>query len=220
MKLVRIAFAVTLVTFFAFVPGKEKKKSAPFQGKITYSMTYEDLPPELEQYSSMLPKEMTMYLKEDHSRIEQNSAMGTTITLFDKKKQEMYILLDMMGSKVAYKGGPDDMKDTSASAKPEVKLLEETKDIAGKKCNKAEITYPGKDPQVVWYTKDLPSGLNKNFDYLEGFPMEYHIERGGMVIQLTVTSVKEEKVSSEYFKVPAGYEVKPISEMNALGGGK
>ncbi|HRE75910.1 MAG TPA: DUF4412 domain-containing protein [Flavobacteriales bacterium] len=221
MKRILFFATVAVALLTAFAPGKDKKKSPGYEGKISYSMTYEDLPAELENYASMLPKEMTMYIKGEQSRTEQASGMGTTITIVDKKKKEICILMDMMGAKTAYKGSTDEMKDTTVKAKPEIKVTEETREIAGKKCSKVEITYPGEDAEVVWVTKDMPSGLTRGFESLDGFPMEYTIKRSGMTILLTVTAVAEQKVSAEYFKVPDGYTVKPMSEMkNMMGGGK
>lgn len=221
MKIAKYLFPALMLVLMAFAPGKEKKKKGKsFEGKITYSMTYEDLPAELENYASMLPKEMITYVKGDKSRIEQNSGMGTTVTLVDKAKKEMYILMDMMGSKTAYKGGPEDMTDTAKSGAPVVKLLEETKEIAGKTCNKAEVSSPGEDPSIVWYTKDLPAGLSRGMSYIDGFPMEYYVKRNGMTILMTVTAISEEKVSPNYFKIPDGYTIKPMSEMKAMMGGK
>ena len=194
-------------------------KSTPsFEGKLVYSLTFEDLPAEYEAYASMFPKEMTMYVKGEKSRTEQPSGMGNTITIVDSKEKSMFIILDMMGMKNAYKLTPEEMEKQKGSAsKPEIVYSDETKTIAGYTCKKAEITQDGLT-STVYYTEEIPSGHSKNFGDLKGFPMEYTIKANGMTIVTEVKSVSTEKISDKFFAVPEGYEIKPYSEFPSMGG--
>lgn len=194
------------------------KKEAGFEGVITYSMSYEELPEELQSSASMLPKEMTMYLKPGMSRIEQNG-LGKIVFLMKKKQNEFYMLMDMMGEKTAYKGTMDDLKDTTAERVPVVKETEETKVIAGYTCKKAIVTYPNEDPSDVWYTDSIPGGMTRDMSFIKGFPMEYTKKQRGMSILMTVTSLKKEKLSGKLFELPSGYTVKPYSDFKKMQGG-
>lgn len=208
--------AVALFTLSFILPGK----SPVFEGKVVYSISYEELPAEYEAYVSMMPKEMTMYIKNEKARIEQNTGMGTTITIVDKTKNETIILMDMMGMKNAYKGASDEKKDGSTE-KPVIKLSSETKTIAGYTCKRADVTTKVDNEEVtntIWYTDQLPSGLTKGVDGIDGFPMEYSVKASGMTMAMTVKSITAEKVPDSYFTIPDGYSVKSMDELQKMGG--
>lgn len=215
MKKISLLLPVVALVLFAFAPGK-----SGFEGKITYSITYEDLPEEYEAYASMLPKETVIYIKGDKTRTESNTGMGSQVMIMDKVKDEFVMLMDMMGMKTAYKGTMSEMKDKDKEEKMTFKYVEGTKEIAGYNCKKAEMTGEGfEEPVVVWYTEDLPSGTSK-LNGLNGFPMEYYMANQGMVMKMTVTTISAEKVSDTYFTIPDGYEVKPYSDLKKMTGGK
>jgi hypothetical protein len=126
-------------------------------------------------------------------------------------------------------------------AKPQIEYTEETKKIAGYVCKKAIIKSPGQRGQPstteVWYCPEFklaggsPSGGGggrgmmamagvNGLDQLEGFPMEYRIERGnGMKMHMQVTKVQlDASIDDRIFEIPKGYELKPMSEMMQGGG--
>lgn len=219
MKKLSILFSA-LILFGACATQKVKTTSntPTFEGKLVYSLTYEDLPAEYEAYASMFPKEMTMYVKGEKSRTEQPGSMGNTITIVDSKARTMFIIMDMMGMKNAYKMTSEDMdKQKASTEKPVITYSDETKTIAGYSCKKAEITQDGVT-STVYYTEEIPSGYSKNFGDLKGFPMEYTIKANGLTVVTEVKSVNAEKISDKYFTVPDGYEIKPYSEFPSMGG--
>lgn len=216
----KILFPVAFL--FVIVSCKTSKNAtsaeATFEGKLVYSLEYEDMPAEYEAYASMFPKEMTMYVKGKKSRAEQPTGFGNTITIIDSKANTMVIVLDMMGMKNAYKLTAEDMKKQQEGIdKPEIVYSEETKDIAGFTCKKAEMK-SGDETTVIWFTDQIQAAGGKNFGELKGFPMEYSIKANGMTILTTVKSVSKEKISDKYFDIPEGYEVKPYSEFPSMGG--
>ena len=215
----RLMLPLTALFLVSFVTSTIK--TTTFEGKIVYSISYEDLPAEYEAYVSMMPKEMTMYVSNDKARIEQNSGMGTTTTIVDKAKKEVVILMDMMGNKTAYKGSTED--DAKSAVKPTIKYSTETKVIAGYTCKRADMTYTEDGQEItntVWYTEDLPSGLSRGVDGIDGFPMEYTIKANGMTMAMAVTAISAEKVLASYFSIPDGYAVKSMDDLKKMGGGK
>jgi hypothetical protein len=126
-------------------------------------------------------------------------------------------------------------------AKPQIEYTEETKKIAGYMCKKAIIRNPGQRGQPsateVWYCPDfkMASGFSfgggggrgmmsmagvSGLDQIEGFPMEYRMERGnGMKMHMQVTKVQlDANIEDKVFEIPKGYDVKPMSEMMQGGG--
>lgn len=135
-----------------------------------------------------------------------------------------------------------------APAKPEIVYTDQSKKIAGMNCKKAIIknTQRGQTTETeVWYSPDFKlapgfslgggnpgggggrggmmsmAGVN-GLDQLEGFPMEYTITRGnGFKIHMNVTKVQlDANIDDKVFEIPKGYELKPVTEMQQMGGSR
>jgi GLPGLI family protein len=130
----------------------------------------------------------------------------------------------------------------SKPAKPEIEYTNETKKIAGYSCKKAIIKSKNQRGEVnsttVWYCPDFKmtegfsfggggggrgmmsmAGVN-GLDQIEGFPMEYQIERtNGMKMHMMVTKVQLDAViEDKVFEIPKGYDIKPIKDMQGGDG--
>jgi GLPGLI family protein len=129
----------------------------------------------------------------------------------------------------------------SKPAKPEVEYVNETKKIAGYTCKKAILKSKNQRGEVnstiVWYCPDFKmaegfsfgggagrgmmsmAGIN-GLDQIEGFPMEYQMERNnGMKMHMTVTKVQLDAViEDKIFEIPKGYDIKPMKEMQGGDG--
>lgn len=129
----------------------------------------------------------------------------------------------------------------SKPAKPEVEYINETKKIAGYTCKKAILKSKNQrgeiNSTIVWYCPDFKmaegfslgggtgrgmmamAGVN-GLDQIEGFPMEYQMERNnGMKMHMTVTKVQLDAViEDKVFEIPKGYDIKPMSEMQGGDG--
>jgi hypothetical protein len=86
----------------------------------------------------------------------------------------------------------------------------ETRTIAGHKALKYELTnkVTGETAEA-WFTKEIsviPNSLTMAFDTTKGFPLEFTVNHGVMVIKTTVKDVKFEPVPAAIFSTPAGYE--------------
>ena len=135
-----------------------------------------------------------------------------------------------------------------APAKPEIVYTDQSKKIAGMNCKKAIIknTQRGQTTETeVWYSPDFKlapgfslgggnagagggrggmmsmAGVN-GLDQLEGFPMEYTITRGnGFKIHMNVTKVQlDANIDDKVFEIPKGFELKPVTEMQQMGGSR
>lgn len=195
-----------------------------FEGTIMFGIEYVDLPDELAAYESMMPKEMSYKFKDDMAKMIQPSAMGQTVMIHNGKTDKTTMLMDLMGSK--YVMDTDNTKKKDETVKPTVTVLDETKEIAGYKCQKAEITMITDDGEeqklTVYYTKDI---MVENFgqtdiEGLDGFPLEYEMEKEGTIMKLTAKEVKKEKVSKAEFDIPKDYQTVTEEELKAMFGGK
>jgi GLPGLI family protein len=197
------------------------------EGKVMYEISYPDTDMPDEQLAQM-PTESTIYFKEDHSRMEMKMGMGMTIVmLFDNKGKTLTTLMDIMGNKTAVKMTEEDLKKQKEKKGKEdyqIKLTDETKEIAGIKCKKAVAT--GKDGSFdVYYTDQITfkkgDWADQDFKGIDGFLMQFKKTEGGITMQMTAKNVVKEKVDDAQFTVPADYKPMTAEEMQKMyGGGK
>ncbi|HOS47872.1 MAG TPA: DUF4412 domain-containing protein [Bacteroidia bacterium] len=171
------------------------------EGKITYSLSFPDLDLPAAQ-KAFLPTESITYFKNGKSRSESEGLMGMkTITISTDK--EIIMLIDVMGNKSAVR------KDVSEETKPsKVEITSEKKNIAGYNCQKAIISNGADDKIIMWVTKSITGGGNwgGTFDKIEGAPMEFSMNNGGINFKMSAISVKEEKINDNLFVIPEGYK--------------
>lgn len=190
-----------------------------FEGKVNYELSFPGMEIPDEQ-KAMMPKEMIMYCKGVNSRVEMAMGMGMTqTTISDGKKKEAITLMDIMGNKTAIKSTEEDMKKKTGESAPVVKLLDETKTVAGYKCKKAIITIKdkkeGEITMPVWYTEEITtynSQWASQYKGIKGMMMEYEIKASGMTMKMTAKSVTKEAVSDAKFTIPEGYKVMTAEE--------
>lgn len=205
-----VAVAIALPTF------AQKK----FEGTITFGLEYQDLPAEMAAMSAMLPDEMTTQIKGDKTRLEQSLGIGMSqVTITDLKKGSGTLLMNMMGKKMAIEMSKEELKEVDkkkkGDKKPEFKYVDGTKKIAGYECKKAMIVLEGTAEMEVYYTEDLPSGANKQFEGLKGFPLEYTIDSGQFKMKMTAKSVKAESLDAGLFVIPDGYDKMTFEEFQS-----
>lgn len=196
------------------------------EGKVVYNISYPDADMPDEQMA-MMPTEFTTYFKDNQARTEIKMGMGMGIViLIDNKSKTMTQLMDMMGNKTAVKMSEEEVKkDKEMKGKTEnqVKLTDETKDIAGYKCKKAVVT--GKDGSFDMYYTDQISYKNgdwvNDFKGIDGFPMEYKVTQDNIAMNFTAKKISKEKVDDAMFTIPADYTLKTQEELKKMyGGGK
>lgn len=201
--------------------------SQKFEGIITMTMEYDDLPPEMEMYESMLPKENIIKIKNEKSRVESGTMGQTMVVITDTKKKSGVMLMNMMGQKIAINL---DAKDFEAKKEEETKsttkITKETKTISGYKCTKAIITDEDGSEMEIWYTKEIPAIKSQNDKLpgkIDGFPMLYtmtNTQMGEMTITITVSKVDTKaKISDSEFETPEGYEEMTQEELQQMMGG-
>ncbi len=209
-----MALAIALPTF------AQKK----FEGTITYSLEYKDLPAEMAAMAAMLPDEMVSRIKGDKTRMEQSMGMGMSqVTISNTKTESGTLLMDMMGKKMAVEMNKEElekMNPEKAAQKPEFKYISgEEKEVAGYKCKKAIVSLEGVGEMVVYYTEELPAGANQQYEGLKGFPLEYTMDSGQFKVMVTATEVKTEKLDNSLFEIPDGFEKLTFEEFQKAMGG-
>lgn len=227
MKKIHGLIAIFLIIGISH-PLMAKKKQ--FQGKVTYTISYEGKKMN-EVPASMMPTIMMMYLGDGFVKNVLFTGMGKQSVIFDLEKKSKVSLIDMMGQQFAIESSYEEIqKEFEREPEVEIEITDETKEIAGYNCKKIIIRVINSkgetsDENYAWFTEDLDVNPNLNFSQkffegVNGLLMEYQMDMsGGMMMKFTATEVEKKKISPKDFKIPEGYKKVTREElMNSLGG--
>lgn len=205
------------------------------EGSVSYKMEFSSDDPEMAMAIAMMTgSTMDMYFKEGATRVDVTmGSMMNMVTLTDTNQQEFLMLMDisMMGMKYAVKSTMEELKAQAGDdeePKMDISLEKGKKEILGYKCKKAVATDADGNESVFWYTEDI-SVNKKGQSYLNeevpGFPLEYQINQGGMIVSMTATQVEsklDKKQAKELFSfdIPEGYEEKTMEDLQQMGMGQ
>jgi len=182
------------------------------EGKVIYEVTYPDTLLN-SPMGAMLPKEMTMYFRDNKTNSELKMGMGMIVTRFmsDANDKTFATLLKGFGKKSAMVFDEEAVKKNFLD-RVDLKLVEtgKTKEIAGFVCREVNVTDSTDNTYQVYYTEEVALE-NPNwctpFNDIEGLMMEYTININNMVLNLIAKSIVFEKVDSLMFTVPDDYEI-------------
>lgn len=216
VKISLLAFSFFLFTFSISYAG-----SKPFEGVITFSISYPDSDFDA-QTLSVLPKTATMIIKDNMFKMNMNIPGGKQSNVFDLKDKSGYVLLDMMGQKLAIRTDAQAYKDESSNIETEVTFSDETKEIAGYECKKAIIKVTDKESgenysMNVFYTDEIEMPYTNSskpiFEDIPGVLFEFDIHNKQINLSFSAISVKEMKIKDEVFKFPKEYTIKTEEEI-------
>lgn len=218
MKLLK---TLAIVAVLASSLNASAQKNKPFEGMVVYTLNFDDAGLDPASASMMAGKEMVVFLKDSKSRTEIDMGMVKTITIADVKDKSNVTLMDLMGQKMAIKATKEEIeKHQAAQKKPQITYLEDTKEIAGYKCKKAQLKFDdSEDITTIYYTTDISMSANDMIPGLQGFPMEYEMDMNGVKALAIVKTIKAEKVADTQFITPEGYQVVTPEELQKMFGG-
>lgn len=200
-----------------------QKKAKPFSGIVVYDVKYEGtLEPAM---LSQLPTEITTKISGNKMKVEtaQSGMFMTQIVNGDDKK--LSIIYEMGPQKIYVTLSDEELKlKNTETPKPVIKLLTETKLIAGYTCKKAEIIskneYDEETISYVFYSEELGNKAinfgNKEMEEIEGLPMEYNVVTEEFSQIFTVKEVKVQKIKDTEFMIPADAQELPADQKQML----
>lgn len=210
-----------LILFTLLTIGYHFANAQDFEGLIIFTISYENLPPEMQGQEAMLPSEYKVHVKNKKSRVESGSAMGTTVIISDMGAKTSTVLMDMMGQKMKVSLNADDLDEANSENTTQIEYVDGSKTIAGYKCKKANIKTEGDDPDdvaVFYYTEEIApinlqglEGMN-----LKGMPLEYSVSSQGITMVMTASTIEKKSVADSMFEIPEGYTEMPENMRQAL----
>ena len=202
-----------------------------FQGTITYDVkiTGENA----NMYAGMMPNKYVFKIRNSEMRMRMEGGMmagmfgdvlvdqSGSVFLINENKQSAQKVVNQANQK------KEELNDTAIK----VTKLGEVVTIAGKKCQKykVEINNSEKTKEVEWIwscadmqitssDKDammVPKLARKGID---GFPLKIMTTKEGMTMTMTATSVVDEKLNDDIFKVPSGFKISEFDPSKMLEG--
>lgn len=220
-KLFAFAFSA-IIGFTAF--GQE--------GHMKYSIDIKGDDPQVEMMKSFFAgATMEMFFTDNFSRVDMNmGSMMTTKSITDLKKEETLTLMSGMMGKIATTSKLENSEEGSENSEgteiPEldIELIDESKVIAGLNCKKAIVTTEEGEELEMWYTNDIEikdkRGLSMaNQKGIPGFPVEFSMQQGPMLMSFTMTEYNKKVNGKNLFDmtIPEGYVVKTAEELQEMG---
>lgn len=193
-----------------------------FEGIIIFKITYENLPPEMQNQEAMLPKEYKVHIKDKKSRVESSTAMSTTVVISDMDAKTSTILMNSMGQKMKISLDADDLDGIKSENKSDIEYINEEKTIAGYTCKKALLKTEGDNEgseTSFYYTEEIAPIKLHGFEgmMLKGMPLEYSVSSQGIKMVMTASKIEKTSVSDSMFDVPEGYMEMPENMKQSMG---
>ena len=162
-----------------------------------------------------------VYLKGYYSRFERVSSLGVESTIIDTKNGKITVLKEYGDQKYMITMTNDNWKDANKKYNDiAFTYVEEYKDIAGYKCQKAIGKMSDGTIINVFFAKDLVTD-NRDFEYayksLPGLAMQYETTIGSLKVTYTVSKVSFNIVPSTKFDLPkSGFRVMTYEESKGI----
>lgn len=198
------------------------------EGHANYKVDVSSDEPEMAMAISMMQgTTLDIYFKDKSTRTD--VSMGAIMkiqTIIDGTSEDVLMLMSGMVGKKAIKTSIEELEKQSKDEEEpqfDVQLIDETKELAGYKCKKAVLTDEEGNEMTFWYTEDIKvnsKGQNYLNDKVPGFPMQYEMNQGGMLMSFTIDSFEKKlKNASELFsqEIPDGYEEMTMEELQSMG---
>ena len=190
-----------------------------FEGRIIYTITYENLPAEMKGYESMLPQDIKIHMKGSKSRVEQSQMMGTNVAVSDMDQKNGFLEMDVNGQKLRIMVSTSKFEEEAAQMS-NIEYVDESKQIAGYPCKKAILK--DENSQVlmtVFYTEKIQNRAQLQFVGLKGFPLEYSMNQQNFTVIMTASLVSEEAVPDQLFEKSEGYKDISEADLQQMMGG-
>lgn len=180
-----------------------------FSGRITYKIQYEDSETTNPENND-LPSTMTVSLRENLSKTELTTTMGSHIIIGDADEQSTIILINLGESKFYVKNTKEEREKSLADSPPIfLKYTNETKNIAGYNCKKVEIIQGEKNIEA-YYTEEIKiekPNWQTEFKDINGVLLEYTQISDEIKTRYIATEIIKEKINKKEFIVPNEYRL-------------
>lgn len=182
------------------------------EGTLIYNISVETGSAEPKMADMLDGATTTVYLKDNMSRTEMVSGLGSEATIHNATTGSGVILKDYSGQKLMITLTPQDWeKNNKKYDGITFENSGETSVIEGFNCHKAVAKLKDGSTFTVYYTTDVTLS-NKNYDYqfktLPGLAVQYEMQSGKMKFKFTLSKINYDNVPATKFEIPkSGYRI-------------
>jgi len=238
-RMYRVFFATLIISTFSFKTMQAQVIKKVKAWKVDYDMAFEMPKKNSEQMTEDEKKLVAMmelgkamsgtkegepvlraYVTETRMRVEQKGLIASVqvSNLEDSSSYNIYAptktayKIPLATPKISTEMQGDSMVVISTTD-ADLRLTEETSNIAGFECKKALLGVTvGEVTQdiTIWYAEDLPKLFWGEYSYLEDVPgmaLQISTDTNGMSVGIKAGSLKEELVDDTLFTVPVDYTI-------------
>lgn len=208
-----------LFLLIALQPRAQKTFS---EGVITYDISVETGTASPGMADMFNGAKAVLHLRGNLSRSELNSALGSTVTIFDHRAGNGVVLREFGSQRLLIKMNQANWDDKNSKYEGIVfKPTGERKTIAGYDCEKADARLKDGTTFTVFYTRQLVpenSFYEPQFSELPGMAMEYESRQGDLTIRYSASRVSFDPVPMQRFEIPkTGYRELSYEESKKRG---
>ena len=205
-------FILSFISFFCFFQIHAQKRLS--EGSILFNVTMTD-----NEIKSAGETTMLQRVKGGHYRSELTNEIGKTVTIYDLRDGTGAILKEFGTQKIMI---PLNKKQWTARIQKKdsvvFNVLEETKEILGYVCKRAEAKTGSGNLTIVYFTTQIvPENwdIELQFSKLGGFVLEYESIIGSSKINYLATSLNFDPVPIQKFDLPqSGYRLSEYEKSN------
>ncbi|MEO6637190.1 MAG: DUF4412 domain-containing protein [Ginsengibacter sp.] len=213
MKFYKIIFFTVLVscTFSSYA---QKVLS---DGILVYNISVETGSAKPKMADAFDGATITVYLKDNISRTEMVSGLGSEATIHNAATGSSVILKEYSDQKLMTTLSADNWEEINKKFDGiTFENTSETVVISGYNCHKAIAKLKNGSTFTVYYTTEVKLA-NKNYDYqfknLPGLPVQYEQQSDKLNIKLTLSKISFDNIPSSKFEIPkSGFRIQTYDE--------
>ncbi len=176
----------------------------------------------------MQGSKMAIYFSGEKARTELDmGSMMSMKIIVDGDSEKILMLMGGMMGEIAIPSTTKELEELEENDdEPEVdlELIDESKKILGYTCKKAILTNEDGSEIIYWYTTEIEFnriGQTSMSSEVPGFPLEFEVNQGGLIMSFTATEFNETLSDDEETlfstEVPEGYTVMTMEDMKGMG---
>ncbi len=178
---------------------------------VIYDIKILKAPKEVKKVVKKMPdSKLTMRFsgKKTYSYITILGVFNQTV-VFDEETGKGFVLMDIANTKIMVKLNKEQLEEFNKGkdSQPVVQEIKGSKKILGYDCKKIEMEFSNGQSYIGYITEEIKK-KHENFQFLNGFPLEYQTVTNEMELSLTASAVDQDtKIKSTLFEAPtSGYQ--------------
>ena len=221
MSKILVLWAIAISCYSNNVFGQRKLD----EGSLLYEVSIKSAKSGSEVVNSMSGATVLIQLRQDISRTDMTTSLGTESTVYDAKTGKGFILKEYSGQKLMITTTKQNwLQKNQWNNTLQFSIKNELEKIGEYNCKKA--TAKGEDGRIftVYFAPDITvtnKDYNNSFDQLNGLPVKFELQSGDITFTYLLRTIKFDPISPTIFAAPkAGFRVMTYEENQQLKKGK